>query len=250
MMNVKTVCCIALMVVGFATDIKAEDLIEIKSKDGIRISADLYKIHPDTVPFIILFHQAGWSRGEYRETAPKFTSMGYNCLAVDLRSGKQVNGVENMTFQHAKQALKQTRYIDAMPDIEAVVEHVKKFLTKGKVILLGSSYSASLVLKYAGEHPDMVQAVAAFSPGEYFTPFGKPSDYIAQTAKNISCPVFITSAKGERNSWWSIFEAIPNPQKQHYLPESAGNHGSRALWAKFSDHKGYWEALMAFVESL
>lgn len=232
------------------TVLRAVDLIKIKSKDGVEISADLYKIHPDTVPFIILFHQAGWSRGEYQETAPKFNSLGYNCLAVDLRSGKHVNGVDNITFMNAKQALKETKYIDAYQDIEATVQHVKKFLTSGKIIILGSSYSSALVLKYAGDNPAEVAGVVAFSPGEYFTPFGKPSDYITSAAEGIICPSFITSARSEKNSWWTIHENINTEVKAYYLPETSGNHGSRALWQKFSDHKGYWEALKAFLTDI
>ena len=34
-------------------------------------AADLYAPHPATAPLVILFHQAGWSRGEYEEIAPK-----------------------------------------------------------------------------------------------------------------------------------------------------------------------------------
>ena len=42
-----------------------------KSHDGLLITANLYLSHKADAPFIILFHQAGWSRGEYKETAPK-----------------------------------------------------------------------------------------------------------------------------------------------------------------------------------
>ncbi|MEQ6120140.1 alpha/beta fold hydrolase [Reichenbachiella sp. MALMAid0571] len=229
------------------SNLRASDLIRIKSGDGVEITADLYKIHPDTVPFIILFHQAGWSRGEYLETAPKLNALGYNCLAVDLRSGKSVNGVENFTFVNANKALKETKYIDAYQDIEASIAHVKKFLARGKVIILGSSYSSSLVLKYAGDNPKSVNAVVAFSPGEYFKPFGKPADFIQSSAVDIQCPSLILSARAERNSWWNIYEAINTANKSYYLPETSGNHGSRALWQKFTDHKGYWEALTDFL---
>ena len=38
--------------------------------------------------FIVMFHQAGWSRGEYREIAPKLVAKGYRVLAVDQRAGR------------------------------------------------------------------------------------------------------------------------------------------------------------------
>ena len=50
---------------------------------------------PANAPVLVLFHQAGWSRGEYREIAPKLNELGYICLAIDQRSGKGVNGVAN-----------------------------------------------------------------------------------------------------------------------------------------------------------
>tara|TARA_R110000868_G_scaffold131865_1_gene342221 strand:- start:847 stop:1659 length:813 start_codon:yes stop_codon:yes gene_type:complete len=228
----------------------ASDLISIKSGDGVQITADLYNVHSDSVPFIILFHQAGWSRGEYLETAPKLNSLGYNCLAVDLRSGKSVNGIDNFTFINANKALKETKYIDAYQDIEASIAHVRKFFAKGKVIILGSSYSSSLVLKYAGDNPQEVNGVVAFSPGEYFKPSGKPDDFIKSSATNIECPSLIVSARTEKNSWWEIYEAIGAENKSYYLPETSGNHGSRALWQKFTDHKGYWEALTGFLSQI
>ena len=228
----------------------SKDLINIESGDGIEITADLYKTQPDTVPFIILFHQAGWSRGEYNETAPKLNALGYNCMAVDLRSGKQVNGVNNQTYISANKALKETKYIDAYQDIQASVDHVRKFFAKGKIIILGSSYSSALVLKYAGDNTGLVDGVVAFSPGEYFKPFGKPADFIKSSAAKITCPSLITSARSEKNSWWAIYEAIQSDKKSYYLPETSGNHGSRALWQKFTDHKEYWEALSKFLSGI
>lgn len=239
-----------IVLVALSFQARAVETIRITSPDGIEIVADLYKIHEDTAPFIILFHQAGWSRGEYLEIAPKLNALGYNCLAVDLRSGKAVNGVDNETFVNATKAMKQTRYIDAYQDINTVVEHSVEFLTKSTIIIWGSSYSSSLVLKYAGEYPDKVAGVLAFSPGEYFRQFGKPADFIQSSASGIKCPSFITSSRSEKNSWWSIYNAITTESKTHYLPQTIGNHGSRALWAKFADSEGYWNAVVAFLKKI
>ena len=61
-------------------------------------------------------------------------------------------------------------------------------------------------------------------------------------------PVFITSAKDEGRAWAPIFAAIASKQKTSYLPKTAGNHGSRALWQRFSDSPGYWKATTAFLQ--
>jgi hypothetical protein len=64
------------------------------ASDSLRITADLY-LNNYNYPFILLFHQNGYSRGEYAEIAGKLMNLGYNCLAVDLRSGGKVNYVKN-----------------------------------------------------------------------------------------------------------------------------------------------------------
>ena len=229
---------------------QAQETIRFPASDKVEIVGDLYNPNPDSAIFIVLFHQAGWSRGEYMEIAPKLNKMGFNCLAIDQRSGNNVNGIDNMTVKNARQAMKDTRYIDAYIDIESSVAYAKKYLAKGKVIIWGSSYSSSLVLKYAGDNPNKVNAVLAFSPGEYFKSMGKPGDFIQSSAANIKCPSFITSAKSEKGSWWNIHEAIETNSKSYYLPETSGNHGSRALWQKFSDNEGYWEAVHSFLKAL
>jgi dienelactone hydrolase len=219
------------------------------SKDGTKITADYYKIHPDTVPLIILFHQAGWSRGEYIEIAPRLNQMGFNCLAVDLRSGKVVNNVTNETYLEAKKKMKETNYLSSEIDMLSAIDYANN-ITNGKIILWGSSYSASLVLKTLTLDKDRIIAGLAFSPGEYFRSFGKPSDYIASYASEINLPVFITCAKREKDRCNVIFEKIPVPSKVFFVPESSGNHGSSALWNIHYDSKAYWEAVESFLDSL
>lgn len=222
--------------------------IEFKSVDDLVISADLYLVSkaPET-PFIVLFHQAGWSRGEYREIAPRLNELGYNCMAVDARSGGRVNKVENETFARAEKQKLGTNYVDALQDLKASLELAREKYAKGKLIAWGSSYSSALVLKVAGDTPQLVDGVLSFAPGEYFKRLGQPDDWVRRSAKNLKCPVFITSAKKEQSSWQPIFDVIPKGKKHFYLPETRGNHGSRALWKKFEDSAGYWTAVEAFL---
>jgi len=222
--------------------------ITFKSEDGVTITADIYMAHDKTAPFILLFHQAGWSRGEYIEIAPKLNSMGFNCIAIDQRSGNGVNGVKNMTKLSAEKMNKGTSYIDALTDIESAISYSKQHFVKGKLIIWGSSYSAALVLKFAGDNPKTIDGVLSFSPGEYFEKAGKSKTYIIRSAKNITCPVFITSAKAEKENWWSIYNAIASRDKTWFLPKTQGNHGSRALFEKFDDHQVYWDAVKNFLD--
>ncbi len=232
----------------FSAAIKDYETITFPSGDGVEITADLYMSHLLDVPFIILFHQAGWSRGEYREIAPKLNEIGFNVMAVDLRSGDEVNRVVNQTSRRAAAANKPTTYLDAYGDMQAALKYADKEYAKGRLIVWGSSYSASLVLKLAGEYPNEIDGVVAFSPGEYFSKLSKSNKFVAKAAGLINCPVFITSAKDEKPNWIKIFDAIPSKSKHSFLPKTKGNHGSRSLWEKFSGHAEYWAAVKAFLD--
>lgn len=249
--------------------------ITFPSADGLLLTADYYRGEgttstaaspaesggesneeqvnvPDVRPLIVLFHQAGWSRGEYREIAPKLVAMGFDCLAVDARSGEAVAGVDNLTALRATEADQPTTYVDAEQDLIAALRHARSELSNGdRVIAWGSSYSSALVLRIAGENPGIADAVLSFAPGEYFSRLGKPRDWITKSAAKIRCPVFITSAKREVGNWQAIFAAIPEHEgmaRTKFVPETAGNHGSRALWERFDDHEAYWTAVTDFLK--
>ncbi len=231
-----------ILFISSQTQAKQKDTITFEAKDELTITADLYVPHPNDAPFVILFHQAGWSRGEYIEIAPKLSEMGFNSMAVDLRSGGNVNKVINLTNREATKLGKPTDYLDTLQDMESAIKYVKSQYAKAKIVIWGSSYSASLVIKLAGDNPILVDGVLAFSPGEYFS-----KNYIKASAKNVKCPVFITSALKEEKVWDEIFLAIPSKYKHSFLPKTPGNHGSRALWEKFHDSKDYWQAVSKFL---
>jgi len=241
---------ILIFLVALTLDMFSQQIITFKSKDSLTITADLYLSNPAENPFVVLFHQAGWSRGEYKEIAPKLNELGYNCIAIDQRSGDQINGIVNETHERATKGKLGTTYFDAEIDMVAAIEYVKKEYTNAeKLIVWGSSYSASLALKITGDRND-IDAVVSFAPGEYFESMGKSADYIQQNAKNIIVPVFITSAKAEKKNWWSIYEAIPSIGKDYFLPKTEGQHGSRALWEEFTEHEDYWKAVKAFLKTI
>ena len=222
--------------------------ITFPSLDGLEITADLYAPRANkATPLIVLFHQAGWSRGEYRELAPWLNQHGFNCLAIDQRSGHEVNDTPNATATRAKATGKGTSYIDAQQDLVAALKYARANLATGPVIAWGSSYSAGLVLVVAGTHPELVDGVLSFSPGEYFADLGRPDNWVTKAAAGIKAPVFITSARSERENWQGIYAAIRSA-KASFVPNTKGNHGSRALWARFVDSAGYREAVEIFLK--
>jgi pimeloyl-ACP methyl ester carboxylesterase len=240
------ICLLWLSVIPWVT---ASETLTFKAADGLLITADLYAPHPpETVPLIVLFHQAGWSRGEYAGIAPWLNTLGYNCLAVDQRSGETARGVDNETARRAAAAGKPTAYIDALPDMEAALSYARAQLGARTVLAWGSSYSAALVLKIAADHPDRVAGVLAFSPGEYFSRAGKPDNWIQSAAGHITVPVFIASSRNEAGKWSAIFAAIPSSNKVSFIPETEGRHGARALWDEYPDSADYRDAVRAFLQ--
>lgn len=219
------------------------ETINFKADDGVIITADLYMAHESSAPFIVLYHQAGYSRGEYRSIAPRLNAMGFNCMAVDQRSGDKVNDIINETHKVAVAAKLPTEYLDAIPDIEAAYLYVKYSIKPDKIILWGSSYSAALMFYMGSEHHNNLSGILSFAPGAYFKVNGKE---LKTYAAKITCPVFVTSAKSEYANWKAIYDNIKS-DKSSFLPETEGKHGSKALWPDNPSHMVYWEAVEKFL---
>ena len=220
--------------------------VEFNATDGLLITADLYSIDDAHAPYIILYHQARYSRGEYREIAPQLNALGFNCIAIDQRSGDAINGVKNETHARAISQGLPTEYTDALPDLVATLNYVKDMLKADKIIIWGSSYSSALAFVLAAKYPDFVDGVLSFSPGDYFS---IDDQSMSDFAKQIECPVFITSAKNEHESWQAIYDNLATQNKSFFLPETDGYHGSKALWATHPGYEDYWQAVKSFLKN-
>lgn len=229
-------------------DLEPTRTIAFPSADELKVTADVFECERPDAAWIVLFHQARWSRGEYRSIAPELVERGFHCLAVDLRSGLAVERIGNETALRAKEKGLGQEYLDALPDMEAALRYVRTELGAQRVLAWGSSYSASLVLTLASEQPDLIDAVVAVSPGEYFAGAGKSKSWVTDLCRTLPVPVFFTSAKGERLSWLRMFKVVRHERKASYLPEETGHHGSQAFWPRWSSSAGYWKALDAFLD--
>ena len=222
----------------------AQEKISFMAEDGLPVTADLYQINPSK-PFILLFHQAGYSRGEYKNIAKKIVKFGYNCLAVDLRSGGEINYIQNHTALVAVQKGYSTDYLSSQKDIEAAIKWVKQRSDK-PIILFGSSFSASLSLLIAKDNPD-IGAVIAFSPGEFFI----PDISIKSELKDFQKPVFVASSRREEPYIKEMFSFVPSSNKTIFAPEKGpGEHGSKSLWNSNPTSKEYWLALTMFFSKI
>ena len=235
-----------LLLLAFALSIQtisAQLKVTFPAKDGLKVTADWYPVSSD-LPVILLCHQNKFSRGEYNETALRLNKFGFNCLAVDQRVGEMINGVSNETADAAKVKQLQPIFEDAEQDIIAAVDFLfEKY--KKQIIIVGSSYSASLALKIAATN-NKIMAAAVFSPGEYFT----DKNYISNSIKPLLKPVFATSSKVEANAVTDLLKDVNSRLKIQYLPTSLGEHGSKVLWPATPGNQEYWIAFMSFLDKL
>jgi dienelactone hydrolase len=220
-----------------------KEKVSFPSEDGLEITADKYLVNEE-YPYILLFHQAGSSRGEFRDIAEKFLKLRYNCLAVDLRSGDNANFINNETASRARGEGKSVNFLDAWGDVTAAIDYANG-LNSRQVILLGSSYSASLALLEGLNHPE-VQAVIAFSPGEYF---GKDLR-VEDSLKTCSKPLFVAVTQREKPYVKQMLSAFPEDDYTLFQPDTLGVHGARALWDDNPTKDEYWLALLLFINNL
>jgi dienelactone hydrolase len=219
--------------------------IQFLSLDSVPVSANLYQSNKNA-PVILLCHQARFNKFEYTGIAKKLMEKGYTCLAIDQRSGGGMVEESNETFLEAKKRNKPVEFLDAEQDIIAAIIFANKKFGQ-KVILWGSSYSSALALYNAIEN-DQVSAVIAFSPGNYFA---KEKGSLIEKMANFSKPMFVTSSKEEANEIAVLLSSMKlNHLQQQFVPETAGFHGSKALWITSEGNEAYWTALLNFLELL
>ncbi len=220
----------------------SQTTVKLLAEDNTEITADLYDAGP-TAPVILLCHQAGSSRGEYKNIAPRLLNMGFTCLAIDQRSGKEFNGVPNETFKFAQNRKQPTEFIYSEQDIVAGVEYLYDKYDK-PVTVFGSSYSASQSLMIVTQN-DHIKSVVAFSPGEYFDGLS-----VSNFIQYITIPVFATGAKNEVSEVELLVGGINPDHVTIFSPKGTGIHGARALDPKQNDSsEEYWEAVSAFLKA-
>lgn len=238
---------IGLMFLGIFADclpVQAQKTITFLAKDGLLVTADLYESDPSN-PYLLLFHKAGSSRGEYREIAPRLLKVGYNCLAVDLRAGDEINFVVNQTALRAREQKLSTNYLDAVPDMQAAIEYATR-VSRKPVVIMGSSYSASLALALATKNPQ-VAAVIALSPGEYFD----ANFSVRDTLTYLTIPLWIGGTKDELPYLKILTSKVDARYLTLFSPmQGNGKHGSLALWADNPTKDEYWFSLLLFFNQI
>jgi dienelactone hydrolase len=232
--------------VALELPVHAREEVTLTASDGVKVSADFYPAGSNSQPYILLFHQAGSNRAEYAPIAPRLAKLGFNCLAIDQRSGGDLFGQQNETVRHIGH---NSEYGDALKDMEAALAwaRTRSAGKNARVLVWGSSYSAALVFLLAAEYPEEVAGVLVFSANEYLD----GPHAVHSAAAKVSVPIFVTSTKDREEiaAAKSILNVAPARQKTQFLPHIAGVHGSSTLRAdrNRSGEAENWQAVEQFL---
>jgi alpha-beta hydrolase superfamily lysophospholipase len=216
--------------------------LTLQAADRVSISALSYEARsPKAV--VLLFHQAGSSKAEYATIAPRLAASGYSSLAIDQRSGGTLFGPNETVARLSTSA----SYAAAKADLVAALDWATQ--RHLPVILWGSSYSAALIFEVAADHAGQVNALLAFSPGEYL----ETPDEVAKAAAQVQIPIYVTSSSSadEVSAARMILSASPSRTKIQYEPKY-GVHGSSTLM-ETRNPKGAaknWVHVLSFLDAL
>jgi dienelactone hydrolase len=227
--------------------------VHFTSTGNLQVTADLYAIGNREAPTIVLAHQSGSSRGEYRQVAPRLLRLGFNALVIDTRWGDRDswNGVINETAKrfgtpaivesHDPRRMRPVQEA-AADDVRAALHWLATNGYPGAKLLWGSSMSANLVLKVAAERQNQLAGVLAFSPGEYHR--DTPRE-VRSAIADLNIPVLIVCGVDEEGVSKPIFEALPAGNKFYYAAVR-GRHGSSILL----DDQANWTSIEPFLRRL
>ncbi len=222
------------------------DQITFASADGLEVTADLYGTGDKSNPVILMFHQSASSRGEYRQIAPVLQNLGFNCLAVDLRWGKQDfwDKIPNETaarfgtdkvidgYQDTDEFRRNVVWpgmLSSTMDMEAALDWIKEAGYTGKTLLWGSSFSAMLQFKLAAERSQGIDGLISFSPGEYNE---ADTTMLKDWVGKVSVPALIIAGSdtSEYIMTTQVADDIKNEGSRHHWVKQ-GRHGSSMLLA-------------------
>lgn len=206
-------------------------VIQLAAADGKTVYGDFYssgKTQSKTV--LLMFHQAGSNAAEYATIAPQMAKAGYDCLAIDQRSGGRRFGRENRTADGASPT---NDYMAAYADLQGAVAWAQH-LHYQNIVPWGSSYSASLTLKLLSENPNLPCGLV-FSPGEYFD----DKTLVRTWASRVKVPVFFVCTPDEAHQGRkALFDALGSEKDSEWICFPGSIHGSSTAIQRYSPVAG------------
>ncbi|MDF1571560.1 MAG: dienelactone hydrolase family protein [Bacteroidales bacterium] len=218
--------------------------VTLYSHDSLMLTADEYVL-ADTLPYLVLLHEQGSSRGEFTSIIHRFQKMNFNCLVPDLRNGGNSGFVANETAKRTRNGKYGKKAEDIEGDIRTAINYaVAK--SGSPVVLVGGGANGSLALK-ACKELDSVKAAIALSPGEFFRSEFSVEDTIA----GIEKPILVVSSRMEFPYMEQLLSGVDVKYKELFTPDThEGQRGTGALTAQNPSQSEYWLAILLFFKEL
>jgi pimeloyl-ACP methyl ester carboxylesterase len=184
---------------------------------------------------------------EYAEIVSRLLAEGFHVLATDVRGGgNRFGGVHR-----ASPAGPGFRYCTAIADLEAAVRMARANGLTGPLFLWGS-YTATLSIQLAAQHPEDVRAVLAFSPAR-----GEPMSECeaiahAPSVVRAGIPMLIvnSSAELENLESRSQFDRLSTLGARTFVAAGRGHGSSILVPGRFTgDVAPQWSAVIEFLRS-
>lgn len=142
--------------------------VHLRTTDGVGIAGTWYPVNQTPAPAVLLVHSVERDRKVWASFAATLQKNGLAALAIDLRgygesTRKQTaNGSETLDPRD----FTARDYQDMLLDVEAAVDwlQAQPGIDGKHIALIGESFGANIVLRYAAINPD-IAAVVALSPG-------------------------------------------------------------------------------------
>ena len=198
-------------------------VVTFTTADGVELVGTYYAPTGRAIsPAAILMPSYRSRRMRYRLLIPRLHDAGFAILTVDPRG--QGDSVKPARLKLAERLLRRDKQLmrDMYKDVEAAVEWVRKQpnVDPKRLVLVGSSLTASVAFDYAGRHP--VNAVVGLSPRKSFAGL----DAIKLLEKAKGTPVLLMGTQRDRDSCEQIASGFDDVQVQ-ILGGTTRAHGTR-----------------------
>ena len=220
----------------------AQEEVTFPAPDGATLYADRY-VHEgeQSRGTALLFHDEAGNAQEYADIAPRLTAMGFDAVAVDIRTGANMYGGTNRTL--ASLETPPTFYDDGLQDVQAALAWARQEYPDSPMLLWGSGPSGDMVIVTAADDPEGIAGVLVFSP---FSLLMRSDE--AEAASRLSMPLFVTYATTPSNELPTvskITDSVPPEMLTLHTPE-IGAYGVTTLTE--SGNPNGWEPNWAAVE--
>jgi dienelactone hydrolase len=167
--------------------------VHLRSTDGVGIAGAWYPVQQTPAPAVLLVHSVERDRNVWASFAATLQKDGLAALAIDLRGYGESTRKQAAGGSETLDARDFTArdYQDMQLDVEAAVDwlEAQPGIDRKHIALIGESFGANIVLRYAAINED-IAAVVALSPG--LTYRGVRTDDIISQISHTPLRIFVS----------------------------------------------------------